>query len=613
MLGMRIQRVASIILISALVWMCISPLLVSANTTDLTVTKAGPYVNKLVFKVITGADQEVLKLQNNEIDLIGEMVDPVHLDELLSTPNIAVAHTPRNGYGYVTIKTDKYPFNYTAFRRALAFALDKEKISDEVWEGLSEPQDSCVPKVNPWTIEGQLDYTYYEANIPVAEQLLDAAGFIDVDGDGWREGPHGDPFTVTVECAQTSAIATQVGTIVADALKSIKINAVAKPTDFYEYLNRLYFHGDYDIVFLGASFGSFDVDWLAYEYWSENADEPYYNFPCWRNSTYDSWREQLLHSTDYDEVYEAAIEMQRIWVHACPMIICYENILLSAYRTDVFTGHVNSVFGGVPNWWTSYKVHLKSGQMGGTFRWSNPLDVDTFNFMVSSSAYTNNVLNNMYDSLITIGPDGSDIMWLAESYTAETHADNPAVPEGHTRFTFNIIQNATWTDGTPLTAEDVAFSLNYFRNAPGNPYRQDLLDMTAAYAPTPYTVVVEFSTESYWHLHAVSYKPVIQKAFYSNIGLENWNKYNPKPPVDAMVTSGPFNISEYVKGEFCELTRNPNYFYRPTAAPTTTTTTGGTNTVIITVPFDMTLAAVSGSISAVVVILVGGFIVFRRK
>jgi ABC-type transport system substrate-binding protein len=592
--------------------MAISPIFASAQTTLPGTLKNGPYIDKLVFNVITQDDQQVLALQDDEIDLIGDMVDPSFLDTLIEAENIDVANVLRNGYGYTVINTAKYPMNITAFRRALAFALDKEAISDDVWDGLSSPQDSCVPQVNPGTIEGLLPYTYYEANPVLGNQMLDDAGFAIPTGETYRRAPNGQPFDILVECAQSSNIAIEVGQKVAEALTALHIQAVSQPTDFYEYLNRLYFHGDFDMVFLGSSFNNFDLDWLAYEYWSEYADEPYWNFANFRNASYDSWRDQLLHATYWDGaggVLEAALAMQEVWVFQSPMIICYENTLLSAYRTDKFEGFVNDVSDGVPGWWTNYKVHLKDelgGPFGGTFRWSNPLDIDTFNFMVSSSAYTMNVLNQLYDSLIQQDMDGNDVLWLAESYTAETHDDNPSVPDGYTRFTFDLVQNATWSDGTQLTAEDVAFSLNYFRDSPGNPYGADLTEMTAAYAPTTYRVIVEFGSESYWHLHTAAYKPVIPKAVFEDIGLNGWNTWNPNPPTGEMITSGPFNISDYVAGEFTELTYNPNYVFglnHEAGTPTGGDTGLG----------DLTMAIVAGAVGAAVVILVGGYVLMRQR
>ncbi len=611
MASSRAKRALALSLTAAFMLMAISPMFVNAQTTLPGHSKSGPYIDKLVFNVITQDDQQVLALQNNEIDLIGDMVDPSFLPALEEAENIDVANVLRNGYGYVTINTAKNPLNYTVLRRALAFAVDKEAISDDVWDGLSFPQDSVVPQVNPFSIEKQLTETYYEANVLLGNQMLNDSGFDIDEVTGFRNDPHGNAFDILVECAQSSSIAIEVGQKVAEALNALHIDASSTPTDFYEYLNRLYFHGDYDIVFLGSSFGSFDVDWLAYEFWSEYADEPYWNFPNFRNDTYDSWRNQLLYATDYDDVYEAAIEMQKVWIYQSPMIICYENVLLSAYRTDKFEGYVNDVSDGVPGWWTNYKVHLKEsegGPFGGTFRWSNPLDIDSFNFMVSSSAYAANVNNMMWDGLFGIAPDGTDVMWLAESYIAETSDDNDDVPEGYTRFTFDMVQNATWSDGTPLTAADVAFSLNYFRDAPGNPYGADLTDMTAAFAPTTYQLVVEFSSESFWHLHTVSYKPILPKHIFTDIGLDGWNLWNPDPTdPDEMITSGPFYCSDYVAGEFTELTYNENYFYG--LDRTQDTDTGPTTEE----PVDFTMAIVAGAVGAAVVILVGGYVLMRQK
>lgn len=524
----------------------------------VTATPTGVYVDKISFSVISQDDQQIQALLDDNIDLIGNTINPDFFATLTGAEDIEVVTTMRNGYGNLIFNCIKYPFNFTAFRRAFAFAFDKEYIADSIWDGFAYPGDSPVPLVNPFSCEGLLPYTYYESNVALGNATLDAAGFLDIDADGYREAPDGSEVSVTIEVAQSSSIAIEIGQVAADAFNSLGIDASSVPTDFYDYLNRLYFHGDFDMVFLGQSFSNFDVDWLAYDYWSEYADEPYQNFPMFQNVTYDSWRDQLLHAVEYEGVYEAAFEMQEILVYECPVVICYENTYLSAYRTDRFEGHVNQVGVGVANWWTYYSVHQSSS--GGTFRTGISLDVDSFNFMGSSSASSDLVNMEMWDSLLRTGPDGEDVFWLAQSYLAETHDDNPAVPVGYTRFTFDIVDNATWTDGTPLDAEDIAYTMNYYRDAPGNPYGVNLAEMTASYAPTSSSFVIEFASESYWHLHTFCYKPILPKHIFQVIGTSGWNTWNPSPPSQEMVTSGPFNVSYYAIGDFIELSRTSNYF-----------------------------------------------------
>ncbi|MFW9846415.1 MAG: ABC transporter substrate-binding protein [Candidatus Thorarchaeota archaeon] len=612
-------KIIAAITVTAFLFMAASPLLATAQIVPYPDTlQNGPYVDQIVFNVLDNEDQRVLALINDEIDLIDEQVDPTYLPQLEAADDVALEGILRNGYGHLTINCDKYPLNLTAFRRALAFALDKEAISDDIWDGESQPLDSCVPWPNPYTIEGQLPYTYYAAQPEIGNQLLDDAGFLDIDADGFREAPDGSDFDILVEASQDSNIALEVGTLTAEALADLHIDARMEPTDFYEYLARVNLHGDFDIVFYGTSFYTFDVDWLPTSYASWQADVDYYNAPMWRNSTFDGWIDQLLYSTAYDDVYEAAIEMQKIWVYEQPRIICYDNINYAAYRTDVFEGHIVDQAQNIPNSWTNIKVHKKAsagGPWGGLFRWSNSEDIDTFNVMTATSGYSHNVLNNLYMSLLTRDDYGNLMPDLAESYVIETHDQNSDVPDGYTRFTFDLIQNATWSDGQPITAEDVAFTINYYRDgvAYGNPSGANLQDVTVAYAASPFRVVIEFDTESYWHVNNAGLNTILPKHIFEGIGLDGWSSWNPVKGSDPHVTSGPFVVTEYVAGEFTELTYRPNWAYGLGVHPTDTTTPTGPTGPTGGQQIDPTLAIVAGAVGAAVVILVGGFVLVRQK
>ncbi len=539
--------------------------------------KSGPYIDKIVYDIIPDPVDQTTALLNNEIDLIGCPIDIDLFNFAWAPEDIELSSTLVNGYEYVCINCAKYPYNITSFRRALGFALDKRGICINIMYGEATPLDACVPALNPFSIEGQLPYSYYDNDLIEGNALLDNAGFEDLDYDGFREAPDGSNFSVWVQADNSSRIDVAVGQFVVDALHDLQVDATLNMSSDLDYILR---SGgirllDYDMYVYQRAFDDYDVDWLAYEFWSENADNLYLNHPSFRNETYDSWRNLLLNATVAWDFRAAAHELQKIVAYECPIIPVFENILFHAYRTDRYEGHVNDIVTGVPGWWTNYKIHLRAdagGPWGGTFRRSIPHGISSFNFMVTSDPYAMNMFKLLYDSLLKLDANGLDMMWLAESFLAETHADNFAVPEGHTRFTFNLIQNATWTDGTPLTAEDAAYTMNYYHDAPGNPYGYDLTNMTLAYAETTYTLIVEFSSESYWHLYNIAYKPIIPKHVFEEVGVNDWNLWNPEPPGEMMVTSGPFNISDYQEGEFIELTFNPSYFYTWSPCPPYVTT-----------------------------------------
>jgi ABC-type transport system substrate-binding protein len=250
MASTRAKRTIAITLVAAFALMAISPIFAQAQTVP-GFAKTGPYIDKLRFDVITQDDLQVLALQNDEIDLIDGFLDPTFIPALEEAENIELTNVLRNGYGFVTINCERYPLNYTAVRRAIAFALDKNAISadifegfsgsqdspvpkHDIFEGFSGSQDSPVPKQNGWSIEGQLPYTYYEKDVETGIELLVDAGFLINEETGFRDGPNGPFEPILVECASSSPIAIEVGAFIAAALLDLGIEATSEPTDFYE-------------------------------------------------------------------------------------------------------------------------------------------------------------------------------------------------------------------------------------------------------------------------------------------------------------------------------------------------------------------------------------------
>jgi ABC-type transport system substrate-binding protein len=178
----------------------------------------------------------------------------------------------------------------------------------------------------------------------------------------------------------------------------------------------------------------------------------------------------------------------------------------------------------------------------------------------------------------------------------------------------DIIQNATWSDGTKLTADDVANTFTYILESAryGNKRSVELGDLQAAYAPTPTRVVLEFNTESYWHFSRFAYEKIVPKHIFNEddgISFEDWRIWNPVfNPSEPHITSGPFILTDHVVGEFYELSANPDFCYYPDFSdpptPSPTPTSQGP---------DLMLILSAGTVGAGSVILGGGFIMFRKE
>ncbi|MDO5088894.1 MAG: oligopeptide ABC transporter substrate-binding protein [Leptotrichiaceae bacterium] len=109
-------------------------------------------------------------------------------------------------------------------RKALAYGLNIDEIINAFYHGLRERATSSVPPVfKKYFPEGLEGYPY---NPEKAKQLLDEAGYKDVDGDGYREDKNGKPFEVRIAAMAGGDIAEPLAQSYIQNWKNIGIKAV---------------------------------------------------------------------------------------------------------------------------------------------------------------------------------------------------------------------------------------------------------------------------------------------------------------------------------------------------------------------------------------------------
>ncbi len=307
--------------------------------------------------------------------------------------------------------------------------------------------------------------------------------------------------------------------------------------------------------------------------------------------------------------------MQKILHHNIPELVVYQNNVMQGYRTDQYEGHVEDLERYISGLWTLRKIRPVNNSFGGVVTVSMDQEPETFNIFTMNSPYSNMILENLYSSLYSHDPNMNPIPDLVESMIVETHNNNSNVSLNHTRFTFDIIQNATWSDGEPLTAEDIAFTFIYVKESGvyDNPAAADLGDLVDVYTPNPYRVVIEFSTESYWHFTNIAYDYIIPEHIFNMTGIPSyseWAVWNPGfNPEDPFVTSGPFLFTEMEAGEFYELSINSDYHWNPNIIPSSPTPTNNDTTPP---PFPLQEFIVVFSVSSIVTIVIGTLIIKKR-
>ena len=146
----------------------------------------GGYIDRWIWSL--HYEHEVWGLQSGLIDGLNDPLHPDDVEGLEVFPDIEISVEPCHRFRIVSLHCQKFPTNITGYRRALAYAFDKQLACDEAVNGLAEPQDGVIPiSLTRWTYENEIAEHFYTKDIASANASLEAAGFRDLDGDGWRE------------------------------------------------------------------------------------------------------------------------------------------------------------------------------------------------------------------------------------------------------------------------------------------------------------------------------------------------------------------------------------------------------------------------------------------
>jgi peptide/nickel transport system substrate-binding protein len=155
------------------------------------------------------------------------------------------------------------------------------------------------------------------------------------------------------------------------------------------------------------------------------------------------------------------------------------------------------------------------------------------------------LLTLLYDTL-TWKDEHGIIPWLATRW--EVSADGRD-------YTFTLARDVRWHDGQPLTAEDVAFSIDYYARHPYRWMSTAMVEGATVLDPDRVRVRLEKPYAPFLE-DAAGVVPIIPKHVWS--GVSDPTTYDAP---DATVGSGPFKLVEYRSAEGAyRLVANPTYF-----------------------------------------------------
>ena len=288
-----------------------------------------PHIKEVVFKVIPHKDLQVLALKSGEVDIVYDISFAI-ADDLEGKKNIGVYSIPETSFQILGFNCELYPTNITEFRRALAHAVNKEKICNIAFGGRGTVVDTfLLPSIARDFVN--YDAPKYEYNITKAKRILKSAGFEDRDGDGWLEGPDGEDVIITTPVSELNRIIEILKADWEEEL-GIKVKLISVESQlWFEEIHKKNIHTS------GCpAYGRFEPNNLIWMRTYGHFNTP--NRCGWSNSEFDALAEELIDTVDRERRKAIGHRMQEILATEVPTVpICAPHTLV-AYRSDGFTG-----------------------------------------------------------------------------------------------------------------------------------------------------------------------------------------------------------------------------------------------------------------------------------
>lgn|GEM_PF-88936 len=309
------------------------------------------YFDELIYKIFLSPQAMLTALEAGSID-VGCSVPADSWETVLTKSNVEgqeVREISLTELGLNVCPVDlrvqgaseNYELLNMSVRQAIAMAVDKAQIVEDVLLGYGEEGSVLIPTASlrwHYNVTAEEEYSF---DLVEAAAVLDAAGYVDTDGDDIREnGTSGVPLEFMFEYIVDNPEDEAAATLISGWLYEIGIDApplgVSETTLISHWVGMKYdlfiwgWGGDADPTFLLSvmttdQIPSSKTDWSA---WSDCFySNPYYDslFIEQQNTIGISARQAIIY------------EMQRILYLDSPYVILDYPYGLYAYRTDKFT------------------------------------------------------------------------------------------------------------------------------------------------------------------------------------------------------------------------------------------------------------------------------------
>jgi len=277
-------------------------------------------IDEIIFRVYRNPEALSLALTSGEVDA-ATALPPSIFNTLENQPNIATNVSSPGEFTDLAFNfegTGDPTLRDEAVRDAIALSIDRESLVDRTALGYSSPGTTFeLPTFDRYYWEPPADQLQgYDPE--AAKEILDDAGYQDVDGDGYRETPDGQPWKLEVLTISDFVYSVSEGKLIVGWMNDIGIDAAIK-TVGESQAYQLWGDQDFDMYVWEWGVGP-DPDFISSIFTTDQCLS--WSDGCYSDPTYDKLYAEQKAALDFEERRAIIQEMQQHIYERTPSSCC---------------------------------------------------------------------------------------------------------------------------------------------------------------------------------------------------------------------------------------------------------------------------------------------------
>lgn len=316
-----------------------------------------PYLDEVVYEIVPDQNTEVLKFEAGEIDVYGPNAENFpRLSEMAEDKGwVSVIGGPALGSQFLAFNFNNFDaakrewFRNEYFRKAFAYIIDKDTISQTLFNGLGTPLYGPTSPSSGF-YNPEIEDFGYKYSITRARLMLKKGGF-SWDNNGNCIDSEGNPVEFELMTNAGNSLREGISNIIVDGASKLGIKINFTPIQFNTLVGKL-LEPNYDAVVIGLT-GSIDPAWGSNVQMMDGGLHFYNYTPEYNEALADIYKafdwEKRVHeifvlqksAVNPDDRYDLFAEFQKILADKQPMIYTVASNYLLMYKNSVHLGVSN--------------------------------------------------------------------------------------------------------------------------------------------------------------------------------------------------------------------------------------------------------------------------------